>query len=196
MTSICRTSIILEIKYNTNTIENFLMVREDPRVPGLYYGIDAPEFGTHSGGQIVSLTGATNINAFYMRINYLTPRSTHEPAESATNIPPDHTGLYRNPLMTSDGYMIASHTSYQFSEPGSPSDLFPSTPYDFRLKFLQMSNGYYAPSTPLTQGLTNFATYWSPDQLITQTNTLWEFDPAEVIARPRPGSIYRADSRA
>ena len=55
--------------YNTNTIENFLMVREDPNVPGLFYGIDAPEFGTHSGGQIVSITGATNINAFYMKIS-------------------------------------------------------------------------------------------------------------------------------
>jgi hypothetical protein len=50
--------------YNTNTVDNFLMPREDPNVPGLFYGIDAPEFGTHSGGQIVSITGATNLNAF------------------------------------------------------------------------------------------------------------------------------------
>ncbi len=62
--------------YNTNTVDNFLNVREDPRTPGLFYGIDAPEFATHSAGQIVSITGATNINAFYMKINYLTPRST------------------------------------------------------------------------------------------------------------------------
>jgi len=34
--------------------------------------------------------------------------------------------------------------------------------------------------------LTNNATYWSPDLLITQTNTLWELDPVEVVARPRP----------
>jgi hypothetical protein len=172
--------------YNTNTVDNFLMVREDPRVHGLFYGIDAPEFGTHSGGQIVSLTGATNINAFYMKINYLTPRSTHEPADSADTIPPDDTGSYRNPLMTSDGYMIASHTSYCLYEPGSSSSAFPSTPFQFRLKFLQMSNGYYAPSTPLTQGLFNNATYWSPDELVTQTNALWELDPVEVIARPPP----------
>ena len=172
--------------YNTNTIDNFLMAREDPRVPGLFYGIDALEFGTHSGGQIVSITGATNINAFYMRVSYLTPRSTHTYASSPTNIPPDHTGFYRNPLMTSDGYMIASHTAYALYEPGSPSAAFPSTPYDFRLKFLQITNGFYLPSTPLTPGLTNYATYWTPDIRVTQTNLLWELDPAEVIARTRP----------
>jgi hypothetical protein len=172
--------------YNTNTIDNFLMVREDPRTNGLFYGIDAPEFGTHSGGQIVSITGATNLNAFYMQIAYLTPRSTHDPAGSPSNIPPDHTGFYRNPLMTSDGYMIASHTAYALTEPGSPSATNPSTPYNFRLKFLAPSNGYYAPSSFLTSGLTNNATYWSPDILIAQTNILWELDPVEVIARKRP----------
>jgi len=172
--------------YNTNTIENFLMVHEDPSVPGLFYGIDAPEFGTHSGGQIVSITGATNINAFYMKVSYLTPRSTHTYAESPTNIPPDDTGFYRNPLMTSDGYMIASHTSYALYEPGSPTATNPITPFNFRLKILQMSNGYYVPGTLLTSGLTNNVTYWTPDELVTETNTLWEFDPVEVIARTAP----------
>jgi hypothetical protein len=173
--------------YNTNTIENFLMVREDPNTPGLYYGIDAPEFGTHSGGQIVSITGATNLNAYYMRINYLTPRSTHEYASSPTNIPPDHTGFYRNPLKTTDGYMIAAHTPYtQYASGNTGSTAYPATPYDFRLKFLQFTNGFYAPGQPLTSGLTNVATYWDPDSLVTQTNLLWEFDAVEVVARPRP----------
>ena len=172
--------------YNTNTIENFLELKEDPRVPGLFYGIDAPEFATHAGGQIVSITGATNINAFYMRINYLTPRSTHTYASSATNIPPDHTGFYRTPLMTTDGYMIASHTAYALSESGSLSTAFPSTPYDFRLKVLQFTNGFYVPGATLTVGLTNRAVYWDPDSLVTQTNLLWEFDPVEVVARTRP----------
>jgi hypothetical protein len=38
----------------------------------------------------------------------------------------------------------------------------------------------------LTPGLTNNVSYWNPDTLVTQTNLLWEFDPVEVIARPRP----------
>jgi hypothetical protein len=173
--------------YNTNTIENFLMVREDPNTPGLFYGIDALEFGTHSGGQIVSITGATNLNAFYMRVNYLTPRSTHSYADSPTNVPPDHTGFYRNPLMTSDGYMIAAHTTYTLYAAGNTgSDNYPATPFDFRLKILQFTNGFYTPGAFLTPGLTNHASYWSPDILITQTNLLWELDHVEVIARPRP----------
>jgi hypothetical protein len=172
--------------YNTNTVENFLELSQDPRTPGLFYGIDAPEFATHAGGQIVSITGATNLNAFYMRVNYLTPRSTHTYAASASTIPPDHTGFYRTPLMTTDGYLIASHTPYALAESGGGSTAFPFTWYDFRLKLLQFANGFYAPGTPLTAGLTNRAVYWDPDSLVTQTNLLWEFDPAEVVARARP----------
>ncbi len=172
--------------FNTNTINNFLHVSEDPNVKGLFYGIDAPEFGTHASGQIVSLTGATNINAAYMRIRYLTPRSTHSYASSLTNLPSDHTGLYRNPLMTTDGYLIAAHTYYPLYESNGGSPAFPKSGYDFRLKFLQLTNGFYAPGATVTFGLINRAVYWSPDVLVTQTNVLWELDPVEVVARQRP----------
>jgi hypothetical protein len=175
--------------YNTNTIENFLDVREDPNTPGLFYGVDAPEFGTHAAGQIVSLTGTTNINAASMRINYLTPRSTHVYASDASSIPPDHTGLYRNPLMTTDGYMLCSHTAYALYESGGGSASYPGTSYDFRLKFLQFTKGFYAPGAMLTSGLTNVCSYWSPDYLVTHTNLLWELDPVEVTARPRPARL-------
>jgi hypothetical protein len=187
--------------YNTNTIDNFLQVREDPNVQGLFYGVDAPEFATHGAGQIVSITGNTNIDAFYIRISYLTPRSTHEYAESPTNVPPDDTGMYRNPLMTSDGYMIASHTAntQAATDPQSvsyPGTNYPFTSFDFRLKFLQLSNGYYAPGATLTPGLTNRAGYLDPDNYLIdlQTNVLWEFDPVEVMARtpPVPFSVAMA----
>ena len=172
--------------YNTNTINNFLELSEDPRAAGLFYGIDAPEFGTHGGGQIVSITGATNVNAFYMQVAYLTPRSTHTYASSSNAIPQDHTGFYRTPLMTTDGYLLASHTSYALYESGGGSTAFPWTAYDYRLKFLQKTNGFYSPGSGLTGGLTNRAVYWDPDSLVTQTNLLWELDPVEVVARARP----------
>ncbi|HEX4342312.1 MAG TPA: hypothetical protein VH255_02920, partial [Verrucomicrobiae bacterium] len=168
--------------FNTNTIGNLLQLREDPHVPGLFYGIDAPEFGTHAAGQLVSFTGGTNLNPTMMQINYLTPLSTRELADDPTNIPPDHSGLYRNPLMTTDGYMIAAHTSWKLEEDDSDTHSW----FDFRLKFLQMSNGFYMPGATLTTGLTNLANYWNPDELISQTNALWELDPVEVVARPRP----------
>ncbi len=172
--------------YNTNIIENFLQIREDPRTPGLFYGIDCPEFATHGAGQIVSLTGATNINAFNMRITYLTPRSTQSYASSSNSIPPDHTGFYRNPLMTSDGYMIAAHTAYALADSNAGSVNYPVSHYDFRLKFLTMSNGFYVPSSFLTTGLTNNAVYADPDNIVNQTGFLWELNPVEVIARTRP----------
>jgi len=172
--------------YNTNAINNFLQVSEDPHSQGLFYGIDAPEFATHGAGQIVSLTGNTNLNAFYMRLNYLTPRSTHTYAATPATIPPDHSGLYRNPLMTADGYLIAAHTTNTQAESSSSGSA--NTMYDFRLKFLQFTNGYYAPGPNLTPGLTNWVTYQDPYNYVTvvQTNRLWEFDPVEVMARPRP----------
>ncbi|MDB6027253.1 MAG: hypothetical protein JWM68_3476 [Verrucomicrobiales bacterium] len=178
------------VKYNTNTISNFLMVSEDPRTPGLFYGIDAPEFGSHSAGQIVSITGATNANPDFMRIAFLTPASTKFPS-GTNNIPSDHTGLYRNAIMTTDGYMIAAHTGYKFEE-GEEDDgsrAFPTSQYDFRLKFLTLTNGFYVPGAPLTQGLTNVVAYWDPDVRVTQTNKLWEFDPVEVVARQRPNRL-------
>lgn len=179
--------------YNTNTFGNFLEPREDPQVPGLFYGINCPEFGSHAAGQIVSLTGNTNLNAFYMRVNYLTPRSTASLAASPATIPADDTGAYRNPLMTSDGYMIASHSSNALAEAGQSTVPYPATNYltssfDFRLKLLQFTNGYYVPERPLTPGLTNYALYvdQDPGLKFMQTNFLWEFDPVEVLPRQRP----------
>jgi Hydrazine synthase alpha subunit middle domain len=175
--------------YNTNILENILEIREDPRTPGLFYGISAPEFGTHAAGQLISLTGGTNLNASAMRVDYLTPLSTRFPASGSNSIPADHTGFYRNPVMTADGYLIASHTAWALADNNGGSTAFPSSKYDFRLKTLQSSNGFYVPGTLLTAGLTNRAAYWDPDALVTQTNVLWELDPVEVVGRVRPARL-------
>jgi hypothetical protein len=91
--------------------------------------------------------------------------------------------------MTTDGYLIAAHTAWALYEGSGGTTAFPSSQYDFRLKFLQLSNGFYVPSAALTQGLTNRAAYWNPDALVTHTNLLWELDPVEVVARPRPARL-------
>ena len=176
------------IGLNKNDIVNFLQIREDPNVPGLFYGIDAPEFATHSGGQIISLTGATNINPFNMQIAYLTPRDTQGSYVQNGIVPSDDTGFYRNPLMTTDGYMIAGHTTNVFPEVDDPNPEYPSTAYDFHLEFLQFTNGYYGPGPRLTPGLTNMAVYWDPGLYtnVNQTNFLWELDPVEVRPRTPP----------
>lgn len=175
--------------FNTNTIRNLIQMREDPRNPGLFYGIDAPEFGTHASGQLISLTGNRSLNANAMQVRYLTPLSTRSPASSAKDIPKDHTGFYRNPLMTTDGFMIASHTAWALEEQNSGSTALPTSKYDFRLKILTESGGIYKPAEFLTSGLTNRAAYWNPDTLVTHTQLLWELDPVEVVARTRPARL-------
>ena len=173
--------------YNTNPISNFTQMREDAGHPGNYLGVDALEFATHSGGQLVALTGSTNLTADFMRITYLTPRVTASPAPDPTNPPAGHSGLYRTPLGTTDGYLIASHTFYTGSAGNIGTDYFPAENYAFRLTQMVFSNGYYVPGPLLTPGLTNNVTWWNPDELVTITNqALWEFDPVEVVARARP----------
>src|SRR5256885_103602 len=50
----------------TNFLNNFLHIREDPLHPGSYFGIDAPDFGTHSSGQILKLFGPPGTNGEQM----------------------------------------------------------------------------------------------------------------------------------
>ena len=181
---------------NTNVVHNFLEIREDPRTPGLYYGVDCPEFATHSAGQLVSLSGATNINPDNMVIHYLTPASTKSGVDTLDEVQPDQTGLYRNPLMTTDGYLISSVTTNLLSDVGEDTVYYPDTNYpssivDFRLKFMVLSNGFYVGGTPLTSGFTNNVRYFDSEEYIFDvvTNGLWELDPVEVVARTRPAPL-------
>ena len=57
------------------------------------YGVDAIDIGTHTAGQIVSLTANINTNPDFMTISYLTPRST---------VFPNAFGVYRDPRMLSN----------------------------------------------------------------------------------------------
>ena len=75
----------------------------------------------------------------------------------------DTAGFFRTPLPMSDGTLIAVY---------SPTS--GATPAAFRLRTLTKSGTYYVAGATLTTGLT------------LATKALWEFDPIEVIARPRP----------
>lgn len=86
-----------------------------------------------------------------------------EPGRSADDIDvefvtPDDVNRYRDPLPLSNGELVVVH--------------------DSRLKFLD--------GTPLTAGLTTTISWWTPDVLETFDGTLWELQPVEVRARPRP----------
>ena len=86
-----------------------------------------------------------------------------EPGRSADDISveyvtPNNVNRYRDPLPLSNGELVVVH--------------------DNRLKFLD--------GTPLTSGLTTNVSWWTPDVLETFNGTLWELQPVEVRARPRP----------
>ncbi len=173
-------------KPNINTLNNFLQPREAPTEAGVFYGIDAPEFATHSAGQILAIEGAPSINPDLMQVRYITPRATSSASSETAPPPATHTGLYRNPLPLSDGRLVAVHTPETRADKNIGASGSPKSRYDFRLKLLKKVNGYYEADVPLTPGITANLSWWSPDEAVTYTGEMWELDPVEVRARPRP----------
>ncbi|MCA9983176.1 MAG: hypothetical protein KDE59_02735, partial [Anaerolineales bacterium] len=137
-------------RFNENSIENMLQIKEDPTTPGDYIGTNAPEFQTHAAGQLVSLAAPPNVNADAIGVVYL----THPDTASPTGNPgPGHSGLYRDPLPLSDGNLIAVHTAETRADQNVGTYANPESRYDFRLRLLgPAGNGYLAATTPLTSG--------------------------------------------
>jgi hypothetical protein len=168
---------------NPRPVDNFFQIREDPLVPGEYFGIDAPEFYSHAAGQVVRLTAPPGLSPDAMNVDYITHRDTH----TTTSTPsPNHSGLYRNPLPLSDGQWIASHTFATDRDANIGTGTQPRSRYDFRLRLLEF-NGLTRVSGPeLTPGLFKSVQWWSPNQLISYDGPLWELDAVEVRSRPVP----------
>lgn len=168
---------------NQNRIQNLLMIREDPAHPGNYFGIDAPEFRTHSSGQIVSLNGPPGLAADQMRVTYI----THPDTASYTDTPDaDHSGLYRNPLPMANGALVASHTTSTQDDENEGSRTSPQSRYAFRIKSLKKVGNYWIPDQALTSGISKSISYYDPDQLVSYSGALWELDPVEVRVREKP----------
>lgn len=160
-------------RYNANAIDNFFQIKEDPATPGRYFGVDAPEFGTHASGQVISVYAPPSLDADHISITYVTER---DPAP----------GHFREPVPLSDGTLIVVHAPTTAEEQGT----YPhNSTYAFRLKTLTLSGSYYIADQPLTGGISKTISYWSPDEMITYTGPFWELNPVEVRPRtiPTPG---------
>lgn len=163
-------------RFNPNPILNLFQIKEDSLVPGRYYGVDAPEFGTHAAGPIVSLDAPPTLDADHIQVTYVTRRVDSDD--------PSHPGLFREPLPLSNGTLLAVHTADAGEEAG---DNTTNSSYEFRIKRLtQGADGFWTAGTPLTNGITKNISYWSPDELITYAGNLWELNPVEVRARTAP----------
>jgi hypothetical protein len=175
---------------NTKPILNFTQVKEDPVTPGLYYGIDAFQSNTHSGGQIISVTAAPTLDPDQSVVTYVTDRSTQSAAPEGGTPNPNHSGFYRNPAKLSDGKLIAAHTSNRYADKNLGTRANPSSRFDYRLKTLKQSGNVWTADQPLTQGISKSVTYWDPDVQVSYNGALWELDPVEVRARTRPTRRY------
>ena len=168
------------LRFNTNYLNNFMQTREDVLNPGVYVGVDSPDFGMHGAGQILSLYGPPGTNPDRMFLTYITPKSTAAP---------NSFGAYRNPLPLSNGGLIAAYTTASAADSNLGTPAFPQSRYNFRLVTLQKSGATWTTNQFLTSGLTNLASYWSGATLVTHTSALWELQPVEVISRAKPGRL-------
>jgi len=172
-------------RYNPNAIENFLQIKEDPLRAGVYVGIDAPEFQTHAAGQVISINGAPSFDAAQMRVTYVTTRTTADVGTA----PNPSLGHYRDPLPISDGTLIAAHTAEMRADTNIGTRANPLSRYDFRLKTLRASGGYWIADQTLTSGISKTIRYYDPDVLVNYSGLLWELQPVEVRARPKPARL-------
>ena len=167
-------------RYNPNAILNMFQIKEDPANPGRYFGIDAPEFGTHASGQIVRITAPPSLDADHISVIYVTHRDTFGTTNTA-----NHSGRYRDPLPLANGTLVAVHTPFKGEDDGNaPHD----SDYDFRLKTVIQSGPYWVADQPLTGGIVENITYWSPDVWVTYNGPLWELNPVEVRPRTVPNA--------
>ncbi|HEX4947273.1 MAG TPA: hypothetical protein VFZ34_11440 [Blastocatellia bacterium] len=165
------------------TAERVYQLKEDPLRPGYFYGTYAPEFYTHAAGQIIALNAAESVNPDDMQVAYITDPTTREVGTNATN----PLGHFRNPVPLSDGSLIAVRTTV--AEADSTTSGILSAKYDFHLALLQSNGTYFAPVEKLIpNGITKTISYWDnqPYTQISYSGRLWELDPVEVRARPRP----------
>jgi len=150
---------------NRSNVNNLLQLREDPSQPGVYYGVDAPEFATHASGQIVKFGAAPSLPADKIAVTYVTTSSTAS-------------GHYRDPLPVSNGTLLAVHTAETRDDANEGTRAAPKSRYAFRIKTLA--------GDPLTQGIQGSVSYWDPDVLVSWSGEMWELSPVEVRARTRP----------
>lgn len=174
-------------RVNNNSIDGFFQIQEDPLVPGTYFGISAPEFGTHASGQIIKIHLAPGDPADQTSIVYITHPDTQN-IDATPSV--DHIGLSRDPLKLSDGILIAALSTSTLADTNTGTGAAPASLYNYRLRSFATGGTYATPTAYLTPGIVETISYWSPDQMVTYTNvTMWELQPREIRVRTRPAKL-------
>lgn len=170
---------------NSYRLLNLLHLAEDPTQAGRFYALNAPEFGTLSGGQIVRFSAVMGANPDQLQLQSVT-----HPDTGGTTTSANHSGHYRNPLPLSDGSLIASHTTATGLARELGTRANPNPSHRYRLtRLTAASNGsLVASATPLlgSAGIVRRIEYWDPDVRVTYEGPMWELGAVEVRARPIP----------
>ena len=160
-------------------------IQESPVMPGLYYGIEAPEFGSHGSGMVVTVNAPPGMHPEQVTFSYITHPDTRNPSNTPTV---NHSRFYRNPMQLSDGQVLVAHSqaTQEDANIGTPGN--PLSKYDYRIRLLESAgNGYLKGNTAITgAGILKSVSWWSPDELYTYNGLLWEIYPVEVRARALP----------
>jgi hypothetical protein len=170
---------------NQNEIENTFHLNEDPNQAGRFLAIDAPEFGTHSGGQIIAFSlPKGDLRPDLVTVDYLSNRSTRNTDDTP---PPEHVGFFRDPLTLTNTTVVSSHTSETRANGNEGTFTNPIPRYMFQLKTLTANvSGDLIPDSRLTTLADVNISFFSPDSLITYNGPLWELQAVEVVSKPTP----------
>lgn len=158
-------------------------IKEDPRPgkEGTFYGTWAREFSRFASGRIFEFALPIGANPQDMEVIDWT-------SELIDSGEPNAPGHYRNPVMSTNGTMIVSHTHQ--------TELFSrDNPYHFQIKKLIQNNEsesateHYAGSAITGEGFTK-EIVWYGDfvEPLRDTVKLHEVDIVEIIERSRPAA--------
>ena len=184
---------------NRNALRDIFQMREDPTEPGRYVGTrTSHRHENQGGGQIVSLERAAPYqNAEDMTVGYITHPDTAEPREDEERGGPNHSGLYRDPIVTRTGTYVAAHTAETRLDENTGTRERPRSRHDYRLKTLRRTNGGYLEAGPtLTNGIETDEplVWWGGPALESRTEGVRRIpmgSPAARVGGPRAAAGRR-----
>ena len=174
---------------NRRTADLVLQLREDPLRPGYFYATTAPEFGTHAAGRIIGLDAPEDLNADDIEVDYITSPLSDDIVGDGQTPPAGHPGHFRNPLPLSDGTLVAVHTTSPYADRAQSTACCRRATTSTSCGCVSGTPDWIARRAPAFRTASASRSRTGTTQSYAQlsySGPLWELDPVEVRARPRP----------